>query len=108
MANDKLHLITAVVQHKVGDAVISAALKAGATGATYFFAEGTGVRQSVGGSDIEIAKRAVFIVTDPGKTDSVLASVISTAHLDQPGQGFACVQEVIKAVGFVSPAGAKG
>lgn len=96
----KLHLITAVVQHKVGDKVIEAALKAGATGATYFFAEGTGVRQHVN-SDVEIAKRSIFIVVDKTKTDVVLDAVIEAGRLSQPGQGFACVQEVLRAVGFV-------
>ena len=96
----KLQLITAVVQHKVGDKVIDAALAAGATGATYFFAEGTGVRQHVG-SDIEVAKRSIFIVVDKAKTDRVLDAVIEAARLNQPGQGFACVQDVIRAVGFV-------
>ena len=103
MAN--LNLITAVVQHKVGDRVILAAIKAGATGATYFFAEGTGVRQTVtGADDIEIAKCVIFIVVDPGKTDAVLDAVVKTANLSAPGQGFACVQEVMKAVGFVPSA----
>jgi nitrogen regulatory protein PII len=35
--------------------------------------------------------------------DAVLAAVTQAAELDKPGQGFAYVQEVIKAVGF-SPA----
>jgi nitrogen regulatory protein PII len=102
----KLHLITAVVQHKVGDKVIDAAIKAGATGATYFFAEGTGVRQHVG-ADVEIAKRSIFIVVDQTKTEKVLDAVVDAAKLNQPGQGFACVQEVIRAVGFV-PAESSG
>ncbi len=96
----KLQLITAVVQHKVGDKVIEAAIQAGATGATYFFAEGTGVRQHVN-SEVEIAKRSIFIVVDKTKTDKVLDAVIEAAKLNQPGQGFACVQDVIRAVGFV-------
>lgn len=96
-----LRLITAVVQHKVGDQVITAALKAGATGATYFFAEGTGVRQAVHANNIEIAKRAVFIVVDATKTEKVLAAVVKAGGLDKLGQGFACVQEVLKAVGFL-------
>lgn len=98
---NSLRLITAVVQHKVGDKVIDAALKAGATGATYFFAEGTGVRQAVGADNVEIAKRAVYIVVEQGKSDAVLEAIVKAGGLDKPGQGFACVQEVIKAVGFL-------
>ena len=96
----KLQLITAVVQHRLGDKVIDAALKAGATGATYFFSEGTGVRQHVS-ADVEIAKRSIFIVVEQGHTDRVLDAVIEAGRLNQPGQGFACVQEVLRAVGFV-------
>jgi nitrogen regulatory protein PII len=103
---NSLRLITAVVQHKVGDKVLDAALTAGATGATYFFAEGTGVRQAVHNDSIEVAKRAVFIVVETAKADTVLAAVVAAGGLDKPGQGFACVQEVLKAVGFVSAAAA--
>lgn len=100
----KLHLITAVVQHKIGNDVIAAALKAGATGATYFVGQGTGIRQGLGpqGEDIEIVKRVISIVTDPAKTDAVLEAVVSVGGLDKPGQGVAYVQEVVKAVGFVA------
>lgn len=100
---NKLHLITAVVQTTVGDDAIKAAIAAGATGATYFGAEGTGVRQRLGpmAANIEPSKRVVFIVTEPELSDAVLAAVIKAAKLDDPGQGFATVQEVLKAVGFV-------
>ena len=106
MATKKLHMITAVVQHKVGNQVIDAALKAGATGATYFFAQGKGVRDALGaaGEEIEVGKRVVFIVTEPAKTDAVLNAVVLTARLGEPGQGFACVQEVVRAVGLLVPA----
>lgn len=102
----KLHLITAIVQARVGNQVIEAALKAGATGATYFHALGTGVRQKLGlsGEDIEVDKRVITIVTDTSRSDSVLAAVTAAGQLDQPGQGFAYVQEVLKAVGFIPPA----
>ena len=100
----KLHLITAVVQHKLGNQVVEASLAAGATGATYFYAQGTGVRQTLGatGEDIEVGKRVVFIVTEPAKTDAVLAAIVATAKLDEPGQGFASVTEIVKAVGLAA------
>jgi nitrogen regulatory protein PII len=105
MAN-KLHLITAVVQRKIGEAVVDAAIKAGATGATFFYAEGTGTRQRLGpvaGQEIDASKRTVFIVTDESHTDAVFDAVVKAGKLEDPGQGFACVQEVLKAVGFVAP-----
>jgi nitrogen regulatory protein PII len=106
MANKKLHLITVVVQQKVGPQVLDVALKAGASGATYFYAQGKGVRESLGaaGEDIEIGKRVVFIVTETSKTDAVLRAVVEAAKLHELGQGFAWVQEVVRTVGFTAPA----
>ncbi len=104
MAN-KLHLITAIVQHKFGNAVIDAALKAGATGATYYFAQGTGVRQTLGaaGAEIEVGKRIVHILLPPAKTQAVLKVVTAVGGLDKPGGGVAYVQEVSQAVGLIAP-----
>ena len=104
MTNKKLNLITAVVQHKLGNAVIDAALKAGATGATYFVAQGTGVRQGMGaqGEDIEIVKRMILIVTETNKTPAVMRAVVAAGGLDKAGQGVAYVQDVVDAVGFVA------
>jgi nitrogen regulatory protein P-II 1 len=102
MPENKLHLLTIVVQRKVGEKVLDAALKAGATGATFFYAQGTGVRQKMGllGAFIEAEKQVVFVVTEPEKADAVLKAVTEVGNLDKPGQGFAYVQEVVKAVGF--------
>jgi nitrogen regulatory protein PII len=103
MANN-LHLITAIVQTKAGDATIDAALKAGATAATYFGAEGTGIRQRLGpvAKEIEASKRVLMIVTEPSQSDLVLNAIVKAARLDDPGQGFAWVQEVVKTVGYVA------
>ena len=99
----KLHLITAVVQAKYGNFVLDAALKAGASGATYFFAQGTGTRQALGeaGEEIEIGKRVLFLVTDSAKTDAVLKAVAREGKLDEPGAGLAFVQDVLRVAGAV-------
>ncbi len=101
----KLNLITVVVQHKHGNEVVDAALKAGATGATYYYAQGTGVRQELGaeGEEIEVGKRVIAIITEPARTDKVLAAVVAAGKLEVPGQGVAYVQEVTQAVGFRQP-----
>lgn len=101
---EKLHLLTIVVQRKLGDAVLDAALAAGATGATFFYAQGTGVRQTLGflGAFIESEKQVVFVVTDPAHADAVLEAVTGAGRLREPGMGFAYVQEVVKAVGFLA------
>jgi nitrogen regulatory protein PII len=107
MEQKKLSLLTVVVQRKLGDQILDVALKAGATGATFFYAQGTGVRQALGflGRFIEAEKQVVFVVAEPEKVDAVLAAVVAAGHLDQAGQGFAYVQDVVKAVGFYAGAG---
>ncbi|MFA6030819.1 MAG: P-II family nitrogen regulator [Elusimicrobiota bacterium] len=99
----KLHLITAVVQRKLGEGVLDAALAAGASGATFFDAQGTGVRQRLGaiGSLIEGEKQVLFVVSDPEHSDAVLEALTKAGRLRDAGMGFAYVQEVEKAVGFV-------
>lgn len=105
MDNAKLRLLTVVVQRRLGDRVLNAALKAGATGATFFYAQGTGVRQTLGflGQFIEAEKQVVFVVTSEEHVDNVLAAVAEAGELNKAGYGFAYVQEVLKAVGFVEP-----
>ena len=103
MEKENLRLLTVVVQRKLGQRVLDAALKAGATGATFFYAQGTGVRQMLGflGQFIEAEKQVVFVVATEEQTDRVLAAVTEAGELNKAGYGFAYVQEVLKAVGFV-------
>ncbi|MBI4677248.1 MAG: P-II family nitrogen regulator [Elusimicrobia bacterium] len=105
MATKKLQLMTVVVQHHLGNAVIDAALRAGATGATYFYAQGTGVRQTLGqaAETIEVGKRVINILVTPALADKVLKAVIAAGEIDKPGGGVAYVQDVLQAVGFVAP-----
>jgi nitrogen regulatory protein PII len=103
MPEDKpLHLLTIVVQRKLGEKVLDAVLAAGATGATFFYGQGTGVRQKLGllGMFVEAEKQVIFVVTDPVQAEAVLRAATKAGELDKPGQGFAYVQEVMKAVGF--------
>ena len=96
-------LITCVVVRGAADGVVKAAMEAGAQGATTFFARGTGVRQRLGllGNLISPEKEVVLIVTQPSLTDPVFDAVILAAKLEEPGKGFAWVQKLERAVGFV-------
>lgn len=108
MESNRLHLLTIVVQRKVGEKVLDAAIKAGATGATFFYGQGVGVRETLGllGRFIEAEKQIIFVVTDPEHADKVLKVVTEVGELDKPGKGFAYVQEVIKTVGYMKKASA--
>ena len=105
MEKKNLRLLTAIVQRSHGPRVVDAALKAGATGATFFYAQGSGVRQRLGvfGQLIEAEKQVIFIVTTTEHAEKVLQAVNEAGELQKAAYGFAYVQEVLDAVGFVEP-----
>lgn len=100
---EQLKSIICIVQRGRADKVVKAALAAGAQGATVFYAWGTGVRQKLGllGSMLRPEKEVVIIVTHTEQTDGIFEAVVSAGNLDKPGRGFAFVQNVEKAVGFL-------
>ena len=108
MENKNLRLLTAIVQRSHGSRVIDAALKAGAPGATFFYAQGSGVRQRLGviGQLIEPEKQVIMIVTSAEDIGKVMKAVQEAGEFHKPAYGFAYVQEVLDAVGLVptSPA----
>jgi nitrogen regulatory protein PII len=103
MADDKnLDLVTIVIQYKDESKTLDAILKAGATGVTYFYGRGTGVRQRLGvlGKLIEAEKVVIFTAVSPDKTPAVVKAATEAAHLNQPGKGFLCVHKVQQTVGL--------
>lgn len=100
---EKIDSIFCVVQRGKADEVVKAALDAGAQGATMFYARGTGVRQKLGilGSLIQPEKEVIFIVTRSEKTESVFNAMILAGKLEEPGRGFAFVQKIERAIGFL-------
>ena len=100
----ELNLITCIVQRGKADKVVKEAIKAGAEGATVFYARGTGIRQKLGfwGKIITPEKEVIFIVTKKEQTDSVFDALVKSGKLDKPGQGFAFVHTIDKAVGFLT------
>ncbi len=99
----KLYLITCILERGKADNVIDAAIAAGAQAATYFFARGRGLRERIGffGKFIQAEKEVILIVTTEVQQESVFNAVVSTAELNTPGKGFAYIQPVEHAVGFV-------
>lgn len=100
---EKIDAIFCVVQRGKADGVVKAGLDAGAQGATIFYARGTGVRQKLGvlGGLIQPEKEVIFIVTQSEKTESVFNAMVSAGKLEEPGRGFAFVQKIERAVGFL-------
>ena len=103
----EMHLITAVVRHSKADAVLKAALEAGAPGITYTWARGTGVRQNLGyaGTLIESEKQVLWVVVPQANADKVLKAIADAGNLSLPGEGFAYVHPVSSAIGFIPTKG---
>ncbi len=106
--HNEMDLITAVVRRSKADEALRAALDAGAPGITYFWARGTGVKEKLDivGSLVEAEKQVLWVVTQRSQTQHVLAAIAKAANLHLPAEGFAYVQAVSQAVGFV-PAGTR-
>ncbi|MBN1384664.1 MAG: P-II family nitrogen regulator [Elusimicrobia bacterium] len=100
----ELKLITCIVQRGKAEKVVKEAIRAGAEGATVFYARGTGIRQKLGfwGKIITPEKEVILIVTNDKVTDPVFNALIKAGKLDKPGNGFAFVHSVDKAVGFLT------
>jgi nitrogen regulatory protein PII len=92
-----MHLITCVVQRGKGDAIAKAAIKAGAGGATIYFARGIGTRERMGllGLAIVPEKEVVLIVCKEDRSDRVLEVVTKAGSLDVPGMGIAYITPVL-------------
>lgn len=99
----KLKSITCIVESGMSPEVVKAALIAGAEGATIYFGVGTGVRQRLGekGKLINPDKDIITIVTDEEKVEKIFNSMVEKGHLNEPAKGFAYIQNVEKAIGFL-------
>ena len=100
------HLITCIVERNRADIVVDAAIAAGAQAATMFYARGRGLREKLGilGKLIQAEKEVILIVTKEEDRKKIFDAVVSAADLDKPGKGFAYVQPVEDAVGFLPAA----
>jgi nitrogen regulatory protein PII len=103
-----LDVITCIVQRGKAAPIIKAMTKAGAGGATIFFARGTGVRERLGllGIAIQPEKEVIVTVTGKDMTDQVFDAMVSAGRLNHPGMGFIYTQDVGRVVGLI-PSGQK-
>ena len=101
----RMQLVTAVVQRKDGKKASKAAIAAGASGVTSFYARGTGVRQRLGllGRLIQAEKEVLLVAVPRGRASAILEALTEAVGLDQPGKGFAWVQELEQVVTWLPP-----
>ncbi|MEW5726949.1 MAG: P-II family nitrogen regulator [Pseudomonadota bacterium] len=94
-----VHLITCIVQRGQADAVVKAAVDAGAEGATIHYARGTGLREKLGLWSIAVnaEKEVVTIAVSREQLNFVFERMFLAGKLDTPGMGFMYVTPVEKA-----------
>ncbi|MBI4842813.1 MAG: P-II family nitrogen regulator [Nitrospirae bacterium] len=100
----KLKLITCIVESGMARSVVASAINAGAGGATVFYGLGTGIRQQLGMEremTINPEKQIINIVASEENADAIFDAVTEAAELNVPGNGFAYMQSVEKAIGFI-------
>ena len=97
-------LITCIVQRGVADVVIKAAQRAGAQGATVFYARGSGIRQrrmGVLGVTVNAEKEVVYIVASTDQADRIFEKMYLAGNLDTPGMGMIYMTPVEKMATYV-------
>ena len=96
--------ITVIVDKGKGEAVVEAASKAGAAGATIINARGSGVHETskLFAMDIEPEKEIVLMVTPERLTEAIVTSISENFHIDKPGKGIVFVQNVVRAFGLAN------
>lgn len=97
-------LITCIVQRGMADAVAKAAQRAGAQGATVFYARGTGVRQrrlGILGVTVNTEKEVVYIVASTDQADRVFEKIFIAGKLDTPGMGMIYTTPIDKMATYV-------
>jgi nitrogen regulatory protein PII len=99
-------LITAIVQRGSAETVVQAARRAGAQGATIFYARGTGVRQKhlgILGVTVSAEKEVIYIVAPTDQADRIFEKIYVAAHLDTPGMGMMYMTPLEKMATYVPP-----
>lgn len=96
------HAIFVVAQRGKADQLANAAKKAGAKGATVFYARGTGIHEAKKffGLNIESSKEVVIILCEEGQTKAIMAALVEAGNLKAPGTGIAFVIPVISLIGL--------
>jgi len=96
-------LITCIVQKGQADPIVKAARESGASGATVFYARGSGVRERLGllGVAVEVEKEIINVVVANDQVDRIFESMYLVGKLDTPGRGFIYSTPLEKAATYI-------
>lgn len=100
-----VHLITCIVQRGRADAVVKAAIEAGAEGATIHYARGTGLREKLGlwAVAVNAEKEVITIAVSRDQLNYVFERMFLAGKLGTPGMGFMYVTPVERAATHIPP-----
>ncbi len=95
-------LIVVIVERGKADAVVEAARKHGAAGATVLFARGTGTEehQNLFRINIDTMKEVVLILVKKTSVDSIVNAITEAGRLTEPGTGILFTLPVGLSVGL--------
>ena len=87
--NLDIRCIVAIVERGKADKIVTAAKKAGAGGATIFYARGTGESEALKffNLNIEASKEVIIILTRESERQPIYDEIIRVGKLDKPGTG---------------------
>ncbi len=97
-------LITCIVQRGEAEQAVQAARRAGAQGATIFYARGSGVRQKhlgILGVTVAAEKEVIYIVAASDQADRIFDKIFTAAKLDTPGMGMIYMTPLEKMATYV-------
>ena len=97
-------LITCIVQRGAAETAVQAARRAGAQGATIFYARGMGVRQKhlgLLGVTVSSEKEVIHIVAPSDQAGRIFDKIFVAAQLDTPGMGMIYMTPLEKMATYV-------
>lgn len=94
--------IFTIVERGKGDKLVEVAKKAGATGATIFYARGTGTAEAkkLFNLNIEASKEVLLILSEREKSQPIIDALCEAGKLREPGTGIIFTMPISKVVGL--------
>lgn len=97
-----IRCIVAIVERGKADKIVDAAKKAGATGATIFYARGTGTTEAKKffNLHIESSKEVILILSEVSNKEKIMKAMVEAGKLKEPGTGIVFSVEVSDLIGL--------
>lgn len=97
-----IRAIVAVVERGKAEGIVDAAKSVGATGATIFYARGTGATEARKflNMHIESSKEVILVLSEASKKDRIMKAMIDAGKLRDPGTGIIFSTQIADLVGL--------